>query len=263
MISSPNQRLIFLIFLCLFKIYLSCIPTEYFHTDDSLLIKRLHLDPYSFSETHFIRGDILFKANLDESEDHLLFPVLQILDRESMKIEQMIRKPYIYTYFLHMKEKDHKGKGEDDSDDIEYTMYEHSEKVERQNGPPFRFVTGYSVRVIENNTEPLWEGKINEIKEVVKKAYKEEGKTVTKIKIEFKTDFLFNWKIFVVKAEFTRGKPERFSIVDSLYDPEKKHRNLKKFEDEDFSQPKMSISHCLKDTQYELKKKKVYDIEAH
>ena len=100
---------------------------------------------------------------------------------------------------------------------------------------------------------------MKEIEEMIQESYNYQKKTVLKVHIEFKTDWIFNWKIYIVNVDFKKEESERFAIVDSLFDPESRKRNLKILPavDPDF-QPKMSISHCLKDTDLSIPKD-IYD----
>lgn len=238
-------KIFFLFYLVCFS--QACLPVEYFHNDDLKLVKRLHLNPFNENEVDVEKAEVIFRLNL-EKDYPSIYPVLQILHRDQKKLDNMINAPTALTYFTYIYENEQGEK--------KFRIFEHSERIERQYGPPFRFVTDYKVDEIPENKEEIDLETLKELREMLHSSYEEENKVIKDIQIKFRTDWVFDWQIIIVTVNLESGKSETISVVNSKFIPdETKRRNLRYVNKPigPVIQPKISISHCLDEIEYHLR----------
>ena len=237
------MRCIFLLVLCPF-ITKCCIPA--FHKTEKFYMKkgpinRLHINPTVPYEGYFEKRRMKERGFIPE--ESVLFPVLKVFETNN-------KTNNTYSYFVKINERKPKENNILNSN-LKSNLSSSGKKIkkypvqvyqvlETYANNPYKFKFMYLFEEIFNEKEDLSQEKYNEIKELVYNSYEKEKKKIIKMEILFKSKWLFNWKIYVVRVFLEDGKEESFSIVEEKADFDSNNKI------------KMEISHCLGSDRMEI-----------
>ena len=168
------------------------------------------------------------------SEESILFPVLKVFETNN-------KTNNTYSYFVKINERDRnsnqifKTNNLSNKRKIKKYPIQLYQVLETYANNPYKFRYMYLFEEIMNEQEEIDNQKYNEIKGIVYKSYEEEKKNIIRMELLFKSKWLFNWKIYVIRVFLEDNKEESFAIVD-----EKNTNN------------KMEITHCLGSDRMEI-----------
>lgn len=208
-------------------------------TEDKQLLagnlNRVFLNPDSEKEKNDDIQMLIQKGYIPK--DSPVFPVLEIYKKKKYYLtkEKHIHLPNSYIYFVKLNEKKKHNLRNVQNKTKKISpvqIYEVSEKADYDNE---RFNFKYNIDTIKNDSSAISDEKMKEIKDTIFDSYKKENKKIKGIEILFQSEWLFNWRIYVIRVFLEGNKEESFAIID-------KTLNVKEVLAD---RENMEITHCL------------------
>jgi hypothetical protein len=197
---SNFQNIIFIIFLFLISNSLCCIAQGYKQKVFDMVpgVYRLDLNPYDDYLTFYEKKDLINKLHKDN-----LFGVLRL--KQIVNYTRLTFEILYFTYFVEI----------DDFYNIKFYVHEINET---KKGPPFstkvyRNITSVKSVDIQWNLESY---KFTEIDKIVKLMYEKEKKDIKKIEVIGLSEYVFFWRIIVIKATLKDDSFELMATIDRV-----------------------------------------------
>ena len=228
--SNFNNKffnMLLIIFLSLISNSFSCTAQGYKQKVFDLVpgVYRLDLNPYDEYLTFYEKKDLINKFN---GENY--FGVLRL--KNIVKFENKTFEILFFTYFVELEE----------NENIKFFVHEINET---KFGPPF--VTKVhrnlsTVKSVDINSN-LEDFKKIEIQKIVKLMYQKENKEIKNIEIIGLSEYVFYWRIVVIKAILNDGNIETMVTIDRLKEEIKDNNSNGK--EKKFKKRGLRIDKCL------------------
>ncbi len=217
---------------------LKCCTAVFHETEKSYTksgpINRLYINPKRPYEGFYEKRRMKERGFI--SEESILFPVLKVFETND-------KTNSTYSYFVKINQRE-RAPNQNLFKKSNLSINKKKKKypvqlyqvLETCANNPYKFRFMYLFEEIYNEKEEINNEKNNEIKELVYKSYEKEEKKVNKMELLFKSKWLFNWKIYVIRVFLEDNKEESFAIVD----------------EKDSNKNKMEITHCLGSDRMEI-----------
>jgi hypothetical protein len=197
---SNFQNKILIIFLFLISNSLSCIAQGYKQKVFDLVpgVYRLDLNPYDDYLTFYEKKDLVNKLHKENFFGVLRLKRIINYTRQNFEI-------IFYTYFVEV-------------DNFNNIMFYAHEINETKTGPPFSTKIYRNIKTvksidIKSNLESY---KFTEIEKIVKLMYGKEKKEIKKIEVVGLSEYVFYWRIIVIKTTLKDDSFELMATIDRV-----------------------------------------------
>ena len=221
------KNMLLIIFLSLISNSFSCTAQGYKQKVFDLVpgVYRLDLNPYDEYLTFYEKKDLINKFN---GENY--YGVLRL--KNIVKFENKTFEILFFTYFVELEE----------NENVKFFVHEINET---KFGPPF--VTKVhrnlsTVKSVDINSN-LEDFKKIEIQKIVKLMYQKENKEIKNIEIIGLSEYVFYWRIVVIKAILKDGNIETMVTIDRLKEEIKDNNSNGK--EKKFKKRGLRIDKCL------------------
>ena len=221
------KNMLLIIFLSLISNSFSCTAQGYKQKVFDLVpgVYRLDLNPYDEYLTFYEKKDLINKFN---GENY--FGVLRL--KNIVKFENKTFEILFFTYFVELEE----------NENVKFFVHEINET---KFGPPF--VTKVhrnlsTVKSVDINSN-LEDFKKIEIQKIVKLMYQKENKEIKNIEIIGLSEYVFYWRIVVIKVTLNDGNIETMVTIDRLKEEIKDNNSNGK--EKKFKKRGLRIDKCL------------------
>ncbi len=228
--SNFNNKffnMLLIIFLSLISNSFSCTAQGYKQKVFDLVpgVYRLDLNPYDEYLTFYEKKDLINKFN---GENY--YGVLRL--KNIVKFENKTFEILFFTYFVELEE----------NENVKFFVHEINET---KFGPPF--VTKVhrnlsTVKSVDINSN-LEDFKKIEIQKIVKLMYQKENKEIKNIEIIGLSEYVFYWRIVVIKVILNDGNIETMVTIDRLKEEIKDNNSNGK--EKKFKKRGLRIDKCL------------------
>jgi len=221
-----NIKMLLIILLTLISNSFSCIAQGYKQKvfDMSPGVYRLDLNPYDEYLTFYEKKDLINKLN---GENY--FGVLRL--KNIVKFENKTFEIHYLTYFVELEE----------DENIKFFVHEMNET---RFGPPYQTKIFRNIKTVKsvdiNNLESF---KNIEIEKIIKLMYQKEKKEIKKIEIIGLSEYVFYWRIVVIKATLKDDQIEIMVTIDRLKEEIKSNSTDEK--EKKFKKRGLRIDKCL------------------
>jgi hypothetical protein len=219
--------MLLIIFLSLISNSFSCTAQGYKQKVFDLVpgVYRLDLNPYDEYLTFYEKKDLINKFN---GENY--YGVLRL--KNIVKFENKTFEILFFTYFVELEE----------NENVKFFVHEINET---KFGPPF--VTKVhrnlsTVKSVDINSN-LEDFKKTEIQKIVKLMYQKENKEIKNIEIIGLSEYVFYWRIVVIKVILNDGNIETMVTIDRLKEEIKDNNSNGK--EKKFKKRGLRIDKCL------------------
>ena len=221
------KNMLLIIFLSLISYSFSCTAQGYKQKVFDLVpgVYRLDLNPYDEYLTFYEKKDLINKFN---GENY--YGVLRL--KNIVKFENKTFEILFFTYFVELEE----------NENVKFFVHEINET---KFGPPF--VTKVhrnlsTVKSVDINSN-LEDFKKIEIQKIVKLMYQKENKEIKNIEIIGLSEYVFYWRIVVIKVILNDGTIETMVTIDRLKEEIKDNNSNGK--EKKFKKRGLRIDKCL------------------
>ena len=221
------KNMLLIIFLSLISNSFSCTAQGYKQKVFDLVpgVYRLDLNPYDEYLTFYEKKDLINKFN---GENY--YGVLRL--KNIVKFENKTFEILFFTYFVELEE----------NENVKFFVHEINET---KFGPPF--VTKVhrnlsTVKSVDINSN-LEDFKKTEIQKIVKLMYQKENKEIKNIEIIGLSEYVFYWRIVVIKVILNDGNIETMVTIDRLKEEIKDNNSNGK--EKKFKKRGLRIDKCL------------------
>ena len=221
------KNMLLIIFLSLISNSFSCTAQGYKQKVFDLVpgVYRLDLNPYDEYLTFYEKKDLINKFN---GENY--YGVLRL--KNIVKFENKTFEILFFTYFVELEE----------NENVKFFVHEINET---KFGPPF--VTKVhrnlsTVKSVDINSN-LEDFKKIEIQKIVKLMYQKENKEIKNIEIIGLSEYVFYWRIVVIKVILNDGNIETMVTIDRLKEEIKDNNSNGK--EKKFKKRGLRIDKCL------------------
>ena len=221
------KNMLLIIFLSLISYSFSCTAQGYKQKVFDLVpgVYRLDLNPYDEYLTFYEKKDLINKFN---GENY--YGVLRL--KNIVKFENKTFEILFFTYFVELEE----------NENVKFFVHEINET---KFGPPFvtkvhRHLSTVKSVNINSNLEDF---KKIEIQKIVKLMYQKENKEIKNIEIIGLSEYVFYWRIVVIKAILNDGNIETMVTIDRLKEEIKDNNSNGK--EKKFKKRGLRIDKCL------------------
>ena len=221
------KNMLLIIFLSLISNSFSCTAQGYKQKVFDLVpgVYRLDLNPYDEYLTFYEKKDLINKFN---GENY--YGVLRL--KNIVKFENKTFEILFFTYFVELEE----------NENVKFFVHEINET---KFGPPF--VTKVhrnlsTVKSVDINSN-LEDFKKTEIQKIVKLMYQKENKEIKNIEIIGLSEYVFYWRIVVIKVILNDGTIETMVTIDRLKEEIKDNNSNGK--EKKFKKRGLRIDKCL------------------
>ena len=221
------KNMLLIIFLSLISYSFSCTAQGYKQKVFDLVpgVYRLDLNPYDEYLTFYEKKDLINKFN---GENY--YGVLRL--KNIVKFENKTFEILFFTYFVELEE----------NENVKFFVHEINET---KFGPPF--VTKVhrnlsTVKSVDINSN-LEDFKKTEIQKIVKLMYQKENKEIKNIEIIGLSEYVFYWRIVVIKVTLNDGNIETMVTIDRLKEEIKDNNSNGK--EKKFKKRGLRIDKCL------------------
>jgi len=221
------KNMLLIIFLSLISYSFSCTAQGYKQKVFDLVpgVYRLDLNPYDEYLTFYEKKDLINKFN---GENY--YGVLRL--KNIVKFENKTFEILFFTYFVELEE----------NENVKFFVHEINET---KFGPPF--VTKVhrnlsTVKSVDINSN-LEDFKKTEIQKIVKLMYQKENKEIKNIEIIGLSEYVFYWRIVVIKVILNDGTIETMVTIDRLKEEIKDNNSNGK--EKKFKKRGLRIDKCL------------------
>ena len=221
------KNMLLIIFLSLISYSFSCTAQGYKQKVFDLVpgVYRLDLNPYDEYLTFYEKKDLINKFN---GENY--YGVLRL--KNIVKFENKTFEILFFTYFVELET----------NENVKFFVHEINET---KFGPPF--VTKVhrnlsTVKSVDINSN-LEDFKKIEIQKIVKLMYQKENKEIKNIEIIGLSEYVFYWRIVVIKVTLNDGNIETMVTIDRLKEEIKDNNSNGK--EKKFKKRGLRIDKCL------------------
>jgi len=226
MSNINNIKMLLIILLTLISFSFSCIAQGYKQKvfDMSPGVYRLDLNPYDEYLTFYEKKDLVNKFNGGN-----YFGVLRL--KNIVKFNNKTFEIHFLSYFVELEE----------NEKINFFVHEINET---RFGPPYQTKIFRNIKPVKSvDTKNLESFKNNEIEKLVKLMYQNENKETKKIEIVSLSEYVFYWRIVVIKATLKDDKIEMMVTIDRMKEEIKDSSNDGK--EKKFKKRGLRIDKCL------------------
>ena len=223
------KNMLLIIFLTLISNSFSCTAQGYKQKVFDLVpgVYRLDLNPYDEYLTFYEKKDLINKFN-GNGENY--FGVLRL--KNIVKFENKTFEILFFTYFVELE----------NNENVKFYVHEINET---KSGPPFVTKVHRNLKTVKSVdiNKNLEEFKKIEIEKIVKLMYQKEKKEIKNIEIIGLSEYVFYWRIVVIKAILNDGTIENMVTIDRLKEEIKDNNSNGK--EKKFKKRGLRIDKCL------------------